>query len=131
MPDLPRVGALGIFSGKGRLGSCCRKLPLAGCTVGCGGVNPPIILLPEGDNMGCSDPGPLRGVRGDMVLDEAPVVLSVARLLSDWSRWCAMPLGAVEPDRKLEPVAGEGKGGLTNDAEEPLLGPMRPLMPFP
>ena len=82
MPERPRVGALGILSGNGLNVSCCRKVPEVEGTVGCGGVKPD-SLLPEGERRGGSEPGPLIGVRGDMVLEEAPLELNVARLLSE------------------------------------------------
>jgi len=73
------------LSGNGLETSCWRKLPDADGTVGWGGVTP-LNLLPPGERRGGSEPGPLSGVRGDMVLEEAPFELKVAKLLSEWRR---------------------------------------------
>ena len=88
-------------------------------------------MLPEGESRGGSEPGPLSGVRGDMVLLEAPLELSVARLLSECSRWCARPLGADEAERKLVLDADEWSGGLTSEPVDPLLIPPMRLAPLP
>lgn len=122
MPERPRVGALGILSGNNRMVSCCKKVPAAVGTVGWGGTKPE-ILLPLGERRGGSEPGPLSGVRGDMVEEEAPLELRATRLLSEWRRWCARPLGADEAEMKLALEADECKGGLINEEVEPLLMP--------